>query len=296
VLADVIPSIHPWRFHPHPEVWLLVSFLIGAYVYVVKVLGPRAVPEGTPVVTRTQVWCFVGAMTLLWAASDWPIHDIGEEYLYSVHMLQHMMLSYFLPPLALLATPAWFARELVGTGRAYRVLKWFCFPVASGLIFNVVVMVTHIPPVVNASVQSAPLHYSLHLLLVLSAVVMWMPVCGPFHELRISDAAKPIYLFLQSVVPTVPAGWLTFAEGVVYKHYNQPVRVWGLSPTDDQQLAGAIMKVGGSIFLWSLVVFYFFRRFTPTWKEDNTYRRSPLTFEQVQSEFESAPPPHEPIP
>ncbi len=110
MLADVIPSIHPWRFHPHPEVWLLVSFLIGAYVYVVKVLGPRAVPAGTPAVTRKQVWCFVGAMALLWAASDWPIHDIGEEYLYSAHMLQHMMLSYFLPPLALLATPEWFAR------------------------------------------------------------------------------------------------------------------------------------------------------------------------------------------
>ena len=79
-----------------------------------------------------------------------------------------------------------------------------------------------------------------------------------------------IYLFLLSVVPTVPAGWLTFAEGVVYKHYNQPVRVWGISPTDDQQLAGAIMKIGGSIFLWSLVVFYFFKRFATTWKEDNT--------------------------
>ena len=80
----------------------------------------------------------------------------------------------------------------------------------------------------------------------------------------------------------MPAGWLTFAEGVVYKHYNEPVRVWDLSPTEDQQLAGAIMKVGGSIFLWALVVFYFFRRFAPTWKEDNTYRRKPLTFEQVQ--------------
>jgi len=184
----------------------------------------------------------------------------------------------------------------VGTGKVRRVVVIMTKPVVAAVVFNVVVMVTHIPPVVNASVQSAPLHYSLHLLLVLSALVMWMPVVGPFHELRISDAAKPIYLFLQSVVPTVPAGWLTFAEGVVYKHYNQPVRVWGLSPTDDQQLAGAIMKVGGSIFLWSLVVFYFFRRFTPTWKEDNTYRRAPLTFEQVQSEFESAPPPHEPIP
>ena len=42
-------------------------------------------------------------MLMLWAASDWPIHDIGENYLYSAHMLQHMMLSYFLPPLAILA-------------------------------------------------------------------------------------------------------------------------------------------------------------------------------------------------
>ena len=161
-------------------------------------------------------------------------------------MLQHMMLSYFMPPLVLLATPEWLLRLLVGTGRTWRVVVFMTKPVVAAVVFNVVVMVTHIPPVVNASVQSAPLHYSLHLVLVLTALLMWMPVVGPFHELRISDAAKPIYLFLQSVVPTVPAGWLTFAEGVVYKHYNQPVRVWGISPTDDQQLAGAIMKIGGS--------------------------------------------------
>ena len=286
----------PWRFQANPEVYLLVAFLIVAYVYSVRVIGPRAVLPGQPVVRPYNVASFVGAMMLLFAASTWPIHQLGEDYLYSAHMLQHMMLSYFMPPLVLLATPEWLLRLLVGTGKVRRVVVIMTKPVVAAVVFNVVVMVTHIPPVVNASVQSAPLHYSLHLLLVLSALVMWMPVVGPFHELRISDAAKPIYLFLQSVVPTVPAGWLTFAEGVVYKHYNQPVRVWGLSPTDDQQLAGAIMKVGGSIFLWSLVVFYFFRRFTPTWKEDNTYRRAPLTFEQVQSEFESAPPPHEPIP
>jgi len=286
----------PWRFQANPEVYLLVAFLIVAYVYSIRVIGPRAVVPGQPVVKPYNVASFVGAMMLLFAASTWPIHQLGEDYLYSAHMLQHMMLSYFMPPLVLLATPEWLLRLLVGTGKVRRVVVFITKPVVAAVGFNVVVMVTHIPPVVNASVQSAALHYSLHSLLVLSALVMWMPVVGPFHELRISDAAKPIYLFLQSVVPTVPAGWLTFAEGVVYKHYNQPVRVWGLSPTDDQQLAGAIMKVGGSIFLWSLVVFYFFRRFTPTWKEDNTYRRSPLTFEQVQSEFESAPPPHEPIP
>jgi putative membrane protein len=125
--------------------------------------------------------------------------------------------------------------------------------------------------------------------------LMWMPVVGPFHELRISDAAKPIYLFLQSVVPTVPAGWLTFAEGVVYSHYNEPVRVWGISPTDDQQLAGAIMKIGGSIFLWTLVVFYFFKRFATDWKEENSFRRKPLTFDEVKSEFDSTPAPPETV-
>ena len=283
----------PWRFQANPEVYLLVAFLISAYVYSVRVIGPRAVPDGQPVVTRTNIGCFAGAMMLLCAASTWPIHQLGEDYLYSAHMLQHMMLSYFMPPLVLLATPEWLLRLLVGTGRTLRVVTFMTKPVVAAVVFNVVVMVTHIPPVVNASVQSAPLHYSLHLLLVMTAVIMWMPVVGPFHELRISDAAKPIYLFLQSVVPTVPAGWLTFAEGVVYKHYNQPVRVWGISPTDDQQLAGAIMKIGGSIFLWALVVFYFFKRFAPTWKEDNTYRRAPLTFDQVKSEFDSTPAPTE---
>lgn len=217
----------PWRFEANPEVYLLVAFLIGAYVYSIRVIGPRAVAADQPVVTRTNVWCFVGAMILLFTASTWPIHQIAEDYLYSAHMLQHMMLSYFMPPLVLLATPSWLMRLLVGTGRTWRVVTFVTNPVVAAVVFNVAVMVTHIPPVVNASVQSAPLHYALHLLLVLTAVVMWMPVVGPIHELRISDAAKPIYLFLQSVVPTVPAGWLTFAEGVVYKHYNQPVRVCG---------------------------------------------------------------------
>jgi putative membrane protein len=285
----------PWKFEANPEVYLLVVFLIAAYVYAMRVIGPRAVADGQPVFTHRNVWCFTGAMVLLFTASTWPLHHIAEDYLYSAHMLQHMMLSYFMPPLVLLATPAWLLRLLVGTGRTWRVVMFMTKPVVAAVVFNVAVMVTHIPPVVNASVQSAPLHYALHLLLVLTAVLMWMPVVGPFRELRISDAAKPIYLFLQSVVPTVPAGWLTFAEGVVYKHYNQPVRVWGISPTDDQQIAGAIMKIGGSFFLWALVVFYFFKRFATTWKEDNTYRRPPLTFDQVQSEFDSTPAPPEKV-
>jgi putative membrane protein len=308
VLAPSV--VDPLRFQAHADVWLLVAALTGSYVYMVRFVGPHAVAAGQPVVTRRNVWCFVAAMLMLWTASDWPIHDVGEQYLYSVHMLQHMMLSYFLPPLVLLATPAWVLRVLVGDGRAYAVLRWFCHPVVAGLLFNVAVMVSHVPGVVNASVtnESPVLHYLVHVMVVVTALLMWMPVCGPFKEFHLGTAGKMIYLFLMSVVPTVPAGWLTFADGAVYQAYDRPVRLWGLSVTADQQIAGAIMKTGGSIFLWTIIVVLWFTRFAASHRDEQDYRRGrmmpnaeivgadddPLTYDDVAREFARVPAADEP--
>ena len=302
----MIGAVNPWAFQPHPEVWLLVGGLVAAYAYMVVRVGPVAVAPGHAVVSRRQLAAAAAGFLLLWVASDWPIHDIGERYLYSVHMVQHMIFSYFMPPLLLLAIPEWMARLLVGQGRTYSVVKWFTRPVVAAVIFNLVVMVTHVPVVVNHSVEIGPLHYGLHSLLVLSSLLMWMPVCGPLPELRISAGAKMIYLFAQSIVPTVPAGWLTFAMGAVYKAYTKaPVRVWGLSVTDDQQLAGVIMKVGGSVFLWSIVIVMFFGRFAKNWEAENSYRRripdvevvghdeETLTYDEVTRAFDKAPAPAE---
>ena len=138
-------NLDPWDFVAHPEVWLLVGFLTAAYVYTVRVIGPKAVPAGQPVVTRRHLYAFGAAMALLWVSSDWPVHDISEDYLYSVHMVQHMALSFFIPPLALLATPAWLMRILIGDGGLYRAVRWFTRPVVAGVVFNGVAMLTHIP-------------------------------------------------------------------------------------------------------------------------------------------------------
>jgi putative membrane protein len=299
-------AVDPLAFQWHPEVWLLVGFLTGAYVYMVRVIGPKAVGVGGTVVTRTNIVTFVGAMVVLWLASDWPLHDISEEYLYSAHMVQHMALSYFVPPLALMATPPWLARILLGDGRLYRVVKWFAHPVVAGVLFNASVMILHIPLLVNESVQNGPLHYLLHVMVVSTSLLMWLPVCGPVPELRIGVAGAMIYLFLQSVVPTVPAAWLTFAEGVVYQAYDTPVRLWGISVTDDQQLAGAIMKTAGGFYLWAIVIYLFFTKFAARHDESYDYRRRgrmpaaeitgheelPLTTADVERAFaESVAPP-----
>jgi len=291
-------AVDPWRFQQHVEVWLLVAFLTAGYVYMVRVLGPRAVGPGGVVVTRGQKTAFVAGILILWLGSDWPIHDISEEYLYSVHMFQHMALTYFMPPLVVLATPEWFVRILIGDRGVYRFVKFMAHPVRAALVFNVAIMVSHIPAVVNASVSNGPLHYAVHVLLVTTAIVMWLPVCGPFPEFHISPMGKMIYLFMNSVVATVPAGWLTFAEGVVYKHYDIPWRVWGISVTDDQQIAGAIMKLGGAVFLWTIIGVLFVQKFAKTFRAENelAYVRQPLTTADVEKAFSETPPAREPEP
>ena len=290
--------VDPWRYQLHLEVWLLIAFFVGSYIYVVRVLGPRAVPAGEPIVTRRQLTCFIAGILIMFLSTDWPMHDIAEEYLYSVHMFQHMALTYFMPPLVVLATPEWFVRTLVGNGRAYRALRFFTFPVRAGLLFNLGVVISHIPGVVNASVSNGPLHYFVHVLLVVTSILMWMPVCGPLKELQMAPMPKMIYLFLNSVVATIPAGWLTFAEGVVYKHYNIPTRVWGVSVSNDQQIAGAIMKLGGSIFLWTIIVAMFVKHFVKTFRDENKdgYIRQEdvLTTADVERAFEATPPAEEP--
>ena len=291
---------NPWRFQPHPEVWLLVVAVLFSYIYAVRVLGPAVVKNG-PAITTKQRNAFIAGVLLLWLASDWPVHDIAEEYLYSMHMFQHMVLSYFMPPLVLLAIPKWMFDAVLGAGRVRKTFNWLAKPVIAGVLFNAIVMITHIPQIVNRSVSNAPLHYSMHVLLIVTALLVWVPICGPDRKLHLQSGGKMIYLFLMSVVPTVPAAWLTFAEGAVYKHYDTAVRVWGLSVTTDQQIAGAIMKTGGAIFLWSIVVFLFFKRFSAGFSTEQSYRKNSetstedvLTFKDVTDAFGRVPPAQEP--
>lgn len=289
----------PWRWQPHPEIWLLVISLTALYIYAIRNIGPTATRTGEKVVSRSQIAWFSGAMALLWLATDWPVHDIAEEYLYSVHMSQHVLLSLVIPPMMLLATPTWLARMVIGSGVVYKALRLVARPIPATFFFNAVVVLSHWPVVVNSAVSNGLLHYAMHVLVVSSALLMWLPVAGPLPELRFSLPVQMIYLFIQSIIPTVPAGWLTFAEGAVYRSYDHSVRVFGISVAYDQQFAGMIMKLVGGTYLW-VVIFTLFAKFAAASGEDDRAsgmaldRRAPigtgpdgdvLTWEQVEREL-----------
>ncbi len=287
-MVDV--GLGPWQ--AHPEVWLLVAGLAALAWYAVRVVGPKAVGPGEPVVTGRQAGWFVLGLAIMWLASDWPIHDVAEERLYSVHMTQHLFLTFVVPPLFLLATPTWLARLVLGRGGP--VLRRLCHPVAAGVLWNAVILFTHWQNTVNASVENGAFHYGLHVLVVAVSLLMWMPVCGPLPELRMSLPGQMVYLFAMSIVPTVPAAWLTFAEGPVYSAYDTPERLWGIGVVDDQQVAGLIMKLVGGFYLWGLIIVLFFKwagRHMEAEKQGRAVtERDVLTWQAVVEELETAPP------
>lgn len=284
-----------WRWQPHPEVWLLVGGVAGLATFALMVVGPKVVEPGTPVVRRGQLACLVAGVLLLWLASDWPMHDIAEEYLFSVHMVQHMLLVYMVPPLLLLATPEWLARLVLGHGRVRTAFATLTRPVVAAVLFNGLQLLTHWTGVVNASVSNALLHYLIHTALVVTAFLLWTPVCGPLPELRISYPGQMVYLFITSIIPTVPAGWLTFAEGAVYSAYDIPARLGGISVTSDQQAAGLIMKVVAGGFLWMVITTRFFQwaaHFSDTDRAvDQNAAPRELDWGDVEREFAEHPAP-----
>jgi putative membrane protein len=255
----VLAEADYFRWVPHPEVWLLVGGLVMLYTYAARVIGPKAVPDGTPAISRRQRGWFIAGIVLLWMAADWPVHDVGERYLYLVHMSQHLVLTLVVPPIMLLATPEWLARLVVGTGRVDRIVHKLARPVPAAVLFNGLILISHFTGTVNLASENGLFHYGMHTALVLSAVLLWIPVCGPFPELRISPPAQVVHLFLTSIIPTVPGAWLTFADGAVYRVYDIPDRLWGVSVTSDQQVAGLIMKLVGGTYLWVLIAGIFFR-------------------------------------
>jgi putative membrane protein len=254
-------GVSPPAWEPHPDVWLLVALLGGSYAVALVRLGPRFAVPGKPPASRLQIVSFALGVLALLVGADWPIHDIGERYNFSIHMVQHLVFSMVAAPLLLLGTPAWLLRWILHPPsvrfRWVRALSRF-FPAI--ILFNAVLVVTHWPLLVNTALDHALVHFLVHALVFLSAFIIWMPVLSPLPEIpRLAPPWRIAFLFLQSIVPTLPASFLTFGSTPLYRYYEDVPHLWGMSTLDDQQVAGLIMKIGAGLLLWMIIAVIFFR-------------------------------------
>ncbi|MGI9018915.1 MAG: cytochrome c oxidase assembly protein [Euzebya sp.] len=257
------------RYQFHPEAWLIALVLAGGYTYLRSAWGPRFVAEGlapahlarTGYATRQQKALFFGGVFLFWLGTSWPIHGLGEDYLYSVHMVQHLLFQMIAAPLVLLGTPAWLYRALLRPPWLFSMVKRMTKPLTAIILVNGFVAVAHTPFWVEASVSNGLFHLFTHILWVMVGLLMWWPVLSPLPELpHYGYLARMGYLFSHSIVPTVPASFLTFASVPFYPSYVAAPRIWqAITPLVDLQIAGLLMKIGGGLLLWSVIAALFFQ-------------------------------------
>jgi cytochrome c oxidase assembly factor CtaG len=241
----------PWSWVPRPYlgVWAIVALL--ALDRARSIRRRRAqFPDRPPVTTRQRVW-FVLGLCLLWVASDWPVGALGAGYLVSVHMGQYMIYTLGAAPLLLIATPGWRFDELVHAVRAERLLSLVSRPLPAAILANAVLVGTHAPVTVDSLRGSQLGSFLLDVVWFVAGILLWLPVASPSRRYRCSSLKVTIvYLFLAAqLMPMVPGGFLTFATAPLYGSYELAPRV-GLDPITDQQLAGAIMKVGSLPVIW----------------------------------------------
>jgi putative membrane protein len=237
-----------------------MAVLLGGYFVALRRLGPRFAGPGEPAATCGQKTAFVLGVATLWVASEWPIHELAERSMYSVHMVQHLLQALVAPPLLLAGTPAWMARAILRPRPLLRLVRVLARPIPALLVFNIVIALIHWPEVVNLMVRSHLSHLGFHALIVGSALLMWTPVFSPLMEIpRLPYPLQMLYLFLQSLLPTIPASFMTFADSPLFDAYVSFPRPWGMSAVTDQMIAGLTMKIVGGLILWAVIAYLFFK-------------------------------------
>src|SRR5262245_25962597 len=164
-----------WAWRPYLGVWVLCAGLLVAYFWALH-RRHRTTPPDKDITKRKLA--FAGGVFFLWLASDWPVGFLGASYLASVHMVQYMIYTLGAAPLLVIGIPEWMARRILGKLRLYRTLRFLTKPVVAGVLFNIILIGTNVPLVVDSVRSSQFGSFALDMTWVLSGIILWLPICS----------------------------------------------------------------------------------------------------------------------
>jgi putative membrane protein len=249
------PAPFPWiPGEVNLDVVIGVVLLAAAYTWA-TVTSRRPAPLAPPI-------AFFGGCGALLAALNGPLHDLSDYYLFSAHMVQHLVLMLVVPPLWLAGTPGWMLDALVArAARAPRVaLRWLTRPLPAFAAFGVALVAWHLPGPFHAALEVHAWHVVEHLVLLGASVLGWWPIVSRSARLpALPYAGQLLYLFVFGMPMTVVAAMVTGADQVLYSYYATAPRVLDLGPLADQRLGGLIMWVPAGIIPVVAFTVVFFR-------------------------------------
>ena len=258
-----------WKLYPSFMVGWLLFF--GAYLLIAGPLR-RFFPGSAPVEPRRVVSFSLG-MILMLVGLQGPLHELSDLFLFSAHMIQHLLIMVVMPPFLLFGIPDWMLRPAIRPRPLARVARWLTLPLVAFALINVVFLAWHFPGPYDLMMRDHDVHVAMHLMIMGTGVIMWWPVMSPLPELpRIAPPLQMIYLFVLGVPMMVAAAMITFSDTALYQWYVEAPRIGPLSSLEDQRLGGAIMWVPGGLTLWLSITFVYFRWTQAEAREENEAR------------------------
>lgn len=241
-----------WEFDP---LFMILTGIIS-WLYYLGVRRVNRLHPGSRYPRKRVAYFYAGIGVLVFALiSPFASYDTT---LFSLHMVQHLLLTMVAAPLLLLGTPVTLAlRAATPHVRKHillpilhsSVVKWISFPVVAWFLFTVVMWGSHFSVLYEDALEHIWVHRLEHFLYLTTALMFWWQAIGvdptPW---RMSHPVRLLYLFLQMPQGSFLGVSIYGSESILYKHYETLQRTWGPSPLVDQQSAGLIMWMGGDFF------------------------------------------------
>ena len=249
-----------WTFPPLPTLAILVAVVWWAW-------ATRRVNGAHPAnpVPRWRTWAFGAAMVALAFALLSGIERY-DTTLFSVHMVQHLLLTMVAAPLIAIAAPITLIlrlstpdtrKRIVLPVLHSRVVRFLALPVIAWIAFAAVMWGTHFSPLFDVALENPLAHDLEHALFLGTALLFWWPVAAADPSpARLAHPSRTLYTFLQMPQNTFLAVIILGATVPLYEHYASlqiPWPGWTATALDDQRLAAGIMWVGGDLLFIAAV-------------------------------------------
>jgi putative membrane protein len=244
-------------WNPH----MLAGLLFIYSIFLVGVGPLRSLfKESRPVTNKQKVLVGMGIFVTYIATSS-PLHVLGDEYLFSAHMLNQSLVYMLVPPLILFGMPDWMLRSFLKWGWIQKLFRFLTHPIMALLLFNVIFSFYHIPAIFDFVVENGFLHNFTHTALIFAAFLLWIPMISPLKEwYQLSYLQKIGYIFASSVLLYPACALIIFANSPLYTTYMEVPQLFSLLTTfEDQQLGGIVMKIIQEIIYGSFLGYLVFK-------------------------------------
>ncbi len=212
----------------------------------------------------------------LWAVLDWPLATLGAGYLAAAQMTRQILMVMVVAPLLLFACPAPLAVRLVGWGKRLTVLRFVSRPLFAVPFAALTLVAVNAPAVVDPLVKTPYGAFAMDAAWVLAGFALWLPVQCPHPGVRrLTGGVALMYLIGQSIVPVLPGFFMTWSDFPIYATYELAPRVFaGFDAVTDQQVAAAVLQVGGMVLLWVQISYRFLKWGYAEMEEGNPRRKA----------------------